>query len=143
MMPGDPDIEGPTMWPILPATILLACVISWLSGCALPTTPTDIDATVYWEEAEDRLLNWLYIHQECGWGGDAFRMPRVTVVRGNVPTCTYDDDERKITIGIADPGACMPHELGHAALEQVGNRCWRDYEHDRIAPPRPKEEKDE
>ncbi len=117
-------------------SLLLLSVLIML-GCNLPTSPTDVDAMTWWPEAENRILNWLYIHPECGIL--VYVKPSVTaVVRGDVPTCTYDDDRREVVVGYnTPPGACMAHELGHAALEQAGNKCWRDYEHDRIAPQRP------
>lgn len=129
----------------------LIVVLSVLIGCdmASPTGPSSslpsVDQMDAWPEAEERILNWLYTHKECR---STYKMPRVRLLDAK-PTlagaaCEYDPNERIIRAPgqyqtTAWGAGCIAHELGHAALHQAGNDCWRPYEHDGVAPKRPSE----
>jgi hypothetical protein len=110
-------------------TIFCALFALLFAGCTSLTGPTvDVDLQSYWGEAEYRINHWLSWHPQC---------PRNYVkplIRGiyeaNVPTCTYSPGSKTINVNPLYIDGCMAHELGHAALHQAGNKCWRDYEHD-------------
>jgi hypothetical protein len=116
-------------------------VLSVLLGCGMtsPTGPSPAEVSGfepmdYWPVAENRVLNWLYINPQCG---DNYVTPSITMREGNPATCEYSPDNDVVIYNPAMLDGCIAHELGHAALEQAGNDCWRPYEHDAIAPQRP------
>ena len=113
---------------------------AWLVGCAdNPLSPSSVDPFVYWPEAEYRIDYWLDWHTACRSavlpGRAAYIRPVINgvFIREVKPehTCSYNPASLHIYIDPKqDPAGCMAHELGHAALHQAGNPCWRDYEHD-------------
>lgn len=105
-------------------------------GCA-PEGPTStstisVDWMQYWPEAEYRINDWLGWHLGCRSGDSlGYILPVIDgVFESGVDTCTYSPGTRVIKYNPEFLDGCMAHELGHAALHQAGNSCWRDYEHD-------------
>jgi len=115
---------------------LMVLLLFAFSGCANRTTGiTDIpdyNYMAHWPEAENRILNWLYLHQECS---QDYVVPTITLREGNPATCTYNGRSHVVTYKPETLEGCIAHELGHGALEQAGNDCWRDYEHDCLKDP--------
>ena len=110
--------------------ILLLALYLWLLcfafGCSMPTAPSSVDAALYWPDAEYRIGEWFSWNEHCATN---YIKPSVTIVEGSPETCTYNGPNNRITINPIYTSGCMAHELGHAALEQAGNKCWREYEH--------------
>ena len=95
----------------------------------MPLTPSAVDPLSYWPEAEYRLNYWLAWHPHCP---KDYVKPVIKAVYedSTIETCTYSPDDRVITVNPAVVSGCMAHEVGHAALHQAGNGCWKIYEHD-------------
>ncbi len=118
--------------------LLTSLLLTAACDMASPTGPSPAEvsgfnAMDHWPEAKERLLNWLYTHPQCD---SNYVTPSVTLREGNPNTCLYSESD-VITYRPEMLEGCIAHELGHAALEQAGNDCWRPFEHDGIAPRRP------
>ena len=122
---------------IIALIVAAVCVlVVLLFGCTTALSPSSIDPFIYWPEAEYRINHWLSDNPSCRSGGAVAR-PVIDGVfeRPADGNCFYSPDDRRIYI---DPMyrnetrwgmGCMAHELGHAALHQTGNPCWREFEH--------------
>jgi hypothetical protein len=104
------------------------------AGCITPTSSSSlVDPFQYWDEAQYRIDYWLGWHSACN---DAnvlrpYHKPVINrVLPAAIPTCDYNADTNTIRYNPSVLDGCMAHELGHAALYQAGNPCWRDFEHD-------------
>ena len=117
---------------VVVAVLVMGCSVE---GPAL-TSPTGvlIDPMDWWDEAEYRINHWLgSANQRCtsNTAGTSYTKPVIDgVFESDVETCTYSPGSRTIQVNPQYLDGCMAHELGHAALHQAGNPCWRDYEHD-------------
>jgi hypothetical protein len=127
---------------ILGITLVIAWTLVMLAlfvGCAgSPTGPDLVGPTLdvfeYWPDAEYRINYWLNWHPDCS------REDVQPMINGvfdePVKTCAYNPSDRTISVRPEFIDGCMAHELGHAALHQAGNDCWRDFEHDLEDAPR-------
>jgi len=113
------------------------CVLLVGVACATPTSSSSINPMLYWPEAQYRIGYWLDRHPDCRSGMlrlEGSLPPRPVVNRvledSTLETCEYSPSNREIVVNPIFTEGCMAHELGHAALHQVGNWCWGEFEHD-------------
>ena len=113
---------------------IIGVVVATIGCAGGPLAPSGVDPFVYWPEAEYRIGHWLSRHPGCpqGWVRPVINGVLIREVKPE-HTCSYSPDSLHIYIDPkekSNPAGCMAHELGHAALHQAGNRCWRKFEHD-------------
>ena len=101
-------------------------------ACQTPTGTRvhHLNLTPWWAKAQVRLDKWLRQHPGCP-QNYVDPMPHVQVnLRPDWDgTCFYRPSENLIVYQERYLDGCMAHELGHAALEIAGNRCWGKFEH--------------
>lgn len=128
------SLEGRILLTTFIVASALAIIGLFFSGCTqinVTGSSLDINPMRWWKDSEIRIELWLSWHSECEKQG--YIRPKINgVFENDVETCLYLPSSRVLYVN-PDPKlreGCMAHELGHAALHQAGNTCWREFEHD-------------